>query len=82
MSSIGLPASCPRLVLNDLLNSSFAHVNNARYITFFETGRMAFVRSLLPDLPEGSERWLVQGKPGGAGVILGHISARDRKSVV
>jgi acyl-CoA thioesterase FadM len=61
---------------------SFAHVNNARYITFFETGRMQFIQALLPELEPGSEDWLVKGKPGGPGVILGSISARYKRPVM
>lgn len=45
-------------------------------IRFFETGRMHFIRSLLPELPPGTAQSLVKGKPGGVGVILGSISAK------
>lgn len=47
---------------------SFKHLNNVITIRYFETGRMAFVASLLPELSEGSEKSLVRGE-GGIGVI-------------
>ncbi|KAK4046248.1 hypothetical protein OIV83_006227 [Microbotryomycetes sp. JL201] len=62
---------------------AFQHVNNVRTFEFFESGRINFIQSLLPDLPEGSEQSLVQGKPGGqvGGVILSDIHARYKRPV-
>lgn len=39
---------------------SFKHLNNVMSIRYFETGRMAFVSSLIPELPyPGAEQALV-----------------------
>ncbi|ORY49738.1 HotDog domain-containing protein [Leucosporidium creatinivorum] len=63
------------------LQDTFQHLNNVHAFRFFETGRMQFVRSLLPELPAGSEPSLLQGKPGGVGVILASIGARYKRPV-
>ena len=34
---------------------ALGHVNNARYLTFFETGRIAYFERLGPDLRVGAE---------------------------
>jgi acyl-CoA thioesterase FadM len=57
---------------------TFQHLNNVHAFRHFETGRMQFVRSLLPELPPNSEPSLLQGKPGGVGVILASIGAKYR----
>lgn len=48
--------------------------------SFFEHGRMAFMRSLFSEMddPAGAEQSLMLGKPGNVGMILATTSARYR----
>ena len=56
---------------------SFQHLNNVATLRYFETARMIYMMSLLPELEEGSEEALVQAKAG-VGIILSQISAKYR----
>ena len=56
---------------------SFQHLNNVATLRYFETARMVYMMSLLPELQPGAEEAIVQAKAG-VGIILSQIAAKYR----
>lgn len=67
-------ASCTSIPLTVILALS------AKYLTYFESGRMRFVQKIAQEI--NAEASLVRGEPnGGIGVILGSITVNYRRPV-
>ncbi|KAM0753257.1 hypothetical protein T439DRAFT_323900 [Meredithblackwellia eburnea MCA 4105] len=63
---------------------SFLHVNNVHTFSYFEFGRIHFMKTLIPELddPAKAEQSLLKGQPGYPGMILAKTSATYRRPVV
>lgn len=60
---------------------SFLHVNNVRFVRFFESARMAWAEQVAGQLGDEKRKWdLIKGR--GVSFILGGIDVKYRRPVV
>lgn len=82
LSQQGNISSSPSLFVQQIIwgdHDTFQHVNNVRYVRFFESARMAFAEGVAKELDEAKRRDLLTGK--GISFILAGIDVKFRRPV-
>ncbi|CAO1615462.1 unnamed protein product [Parajaminaea phylloscopi] len=75
-------ASTPSLFVQPVIwgdHDTFQHLNNVRYVRFFESARMSFAEGVAKDLPEPLRSDILTGK--GSSFILAGIDVKFRRPV-
>lgn len=75
-------AQTPSLFVQPIVwghHDTFQHVNNVRYVRFFESARMAFAEGVAGELSDEQRRDLLTGK--GVSFILAGIDVKFRRPV-